>query len=380
MKQHDSQPDRRVKSVLAKQCSAVWRLLYDGGWELVHVSSGTDLGQTSQIAELFASICIGQLTPGTTVTARFGDDMIIAKVDEYGVLVSMKERGGNPIMIKTAMARLETRSRRTEQTQHTARTGAAGPDEVVGEVGGEVSGAPTRSSRSTRSARTSQAPAQPHEVEAPGDLDEARPENFSRPPTRTVSLTAEDSASAESARSQRIPSLRDIELISFEDDSSSDLDAEAASVATPSRGDEFAREDSLAFEIVFTAEDDSEASVAPMPSADFRPGCTWDEVGEFFETVMTASSDYLGRAVCANYWSQAMTSYSALEGCITFGALGRISIQKGSKDVTPKEAEALTRVIEDWKERASRAIGDVEASLPQLELQPWRTAHIREKL
>lgn len=457
MEHQTTAPDPRIKSVLARQCSAVWRLLSDGRWEIVHVTAGTDIGQVAQIAELFASICVGQLAPGATVTARFGEDMIIAQVDEHGVLVSMKERGGNPLMIKTAMSRLETRSRRNEETHHTAKTaaGTAGsrsrrssrskgsqphdgprrsaeldemssasstPDvptdvpadvsiDVPTDVPTDVAAVHRDEEQVATSEPTPAAPAGPTSSDAGGDetlgqssaemadeLGSPRVETPepARPSDRQVetpepSLVADESLTRSSRASTRSArAAREIDLVAFDDSVSESSDSAAAeSVAVRSRGTSgseadtdrggFDRENSLAFEIVFAEEDESAVEVPSIASSQFVAECSWADVETYFEEAMKSAADYLGRAVSANYWSEAVSHYSTIEGRISFGALGRISVAKPKLTVSPKEAEALSRAVDDWKSRAARAIGDIDRTLPQLDVQPWRTAHSREE-
>ncbi len=341
-----------MRSVLEKQCSAVWRLTDAGVWETVHVAPAAEIGPLAQIAELFASICLAQLRVGATVTARFAEDMIIAAVDEEGVLVALRERGGNPIMIKTAMSRLETRSRRGEGSTMSARREQPAASVTVEPVAAEA--VPTT--------------------------------DFDRPPSRPRSP-----APPPEVRS-RTPRVEHDDLVSFEEPSSGDWSEPESSPNAPSEPAAFSSapaappvedslaEPSLSFDIVFTDQEEEVSSVAVIASDEFRAGCTWDDVADYFAEVLAASMELLGRSVTANYWRQAIDGLSALDGRIKLDPLGRVSIGRPGEEVTPREAEALSRAVEQWKSRAERALGDVEDAIPGLSLMPWRAVNYREEV
>jgi hypothetical protein len=384
-----------MKSVLEKQCSAVWRLRADGAWEPIHLAVGVEIGPAAQIAELFASICVTQLAPGTTVTARFGEDMIIAAVDDEGVLVSLKERGGNPIMVKTAMSRIETRSRRGLSSTRSARAHSA-PRSAEPAAPAPGRHVPERAQLDPFA--TEIQVADPSESDAVPTLDFERdgsdarasaptPEVAHRPPTDDL-ISFEDPSSGDWGET---PDTGVVFEEEFSEPAHAQKVAPASAVkptstrsALGTRSSRSSRapagNDGLAFEIVFTDDDQEESSVVSMESARFQAGCTWDDVADYITEMMREAANHLGRSVTANYWREAINEFSALDNRVSIGALGRISIGEPTAEVTPREAEALSRTVDAWKQRASRAIGDVDVVIPAINLMPWTTVTSREEV
>lgn len=101
---------------MARHFEAVWRLTNQGEW--VEVQRGEAGAQAmSGTLELFASMCAESWGEGAEVTARVGGKTLIARRDERGVLVGLAQAAANPVMIRTAMSRLEQTSMRMTQSQ-----------------------------------------------------------------------------------------------------------------------------------------------------------------------------------------------------------------------------------------------------------------------
>ena len=101
---------------MARHFEAVWRLTAQGEW--VEVQRGSEAAQgMSGTLELFASMCAESWGEGAEVTARVGERTLIARRDERGVLVGLAQAAANPVMIRTAMSRIEHTSMRMTQSQ-----------------------------------------------------------------------------------------------------------------------------------------------------------------------------------------------------------------------------------------------------------------------
>jgi hypothetical protein len=98
---------------MARHFEAVWRLTHSGEWIEVQASSSSRTSAIAQIIELFASMCAETWTQGAEITARVGERTVMARCDERGVLIGLHAAQANPMMIRTAMSRIEQTSMRT---------------------------------------------------------------------------------------------------------------------------------------------------------------------------------------------------------------------------------------------------------------------------
>ena len=96
----------------AYQFQAIWRLTPDGLWRAIHDEADARVMALATVGELMATMCAQRLERGAEVTARFGQDMLLARVDDQGVLVGLHHARANPLMVRTAMSRMEQTSTR----------------------------------------------------------------------------------------------------------------------------------------------------------------------------------------------------------------------------------------------------------------------------
>lgn len=111
------------------QFQAIWRLTTQGEWRTVY-DEAQELRSIGfiQASEILATLCAQRLQEGSELTARFGQEMMLARVDDQGVLVGLHHAQANPLMVRTAMSRMEqtsyrgspaaTTSLRGQQPQH----------------------------------------------------------------------------------------------------------------------------------------------------------------------------------------------------------------------------------------------------------------------
>lgn len=111
------------------QFQAIWRLTTQGEWRTVYdeAQEQRSIGFI-QASEILATLCAQRLQEGSELTARFGQEMMLARVDDQGVLVGLHHAQANPLMVRTAMSRMEqtsyrgspaaTTSLRGQQPQH----------------------------------------------------------------------------------------------------------------------------------------------------------------------------------------------------------------------------------------------------------------------
>lgn len=95
------------------QFQAIWRLTTQGEWRTVY-DEAQDARSVSfiQASEILATLCAQRLEEGSELTARFGQEMMLARVDDQGVLVGLHHAQANPLMVRTAMSRMEQTSYR----------------------------------------------------------------------------------------------------------------------------------------------------------------------------------------------------------------------------------------------------------------------------
>lgn len=99
-----------------RQFEAVWRLDEAGQWSAIYRGERDASPQAEQTSELFAALCLERLEPGVELTARQDDQLWIARRDPHSVLIAMHHEAANPLMIRTAMKRLEETSARHDAT------------------------------------------------------------------------------------------------------------------------------------------------------------------------------------------------------------------------------------------------------------------------
>lgn len=117
------------------QFQAIWRLTTQGEWRTVYDEAQEQRSLSFiQASEILATLCAQRLQEGSELTARFGQEMMLARVDDQGVLVGLHHAQANPLMVRTAMSRMEqtsyrgapaaATSLRVQPTQHQPAPGA----------------------------------------------------------------------------------------------------------------------------------------------------------------------------------------------------------------------------------------------------------------
>lgn len=100
---------------MTRHFEAVWRLTPEGDWMEVQRAAPA-ASALAQVVELFASMCAESFEMGAEIVARVGERTLIARRDERGVLVGLHGAQANPMMIRTAMSRIEQTSIRANES------------------------------------------------------------------------------------------------------------------------------------------------------------------------------------------------------------------------------------------------------------------------
>jgi hypothetical protein len=316
-----------LERTLRDQCSAVWRLGHGGEWSCVYRQDVEGLAEVEGFAEFFSSMVSPRLERGAEVTAKMGDWMVMAVVDEDGVLVGVRNKLGNPVTIRTAMNMIESRSQRGA---HMKPTPAPRNGKVV-DLGSASDAAPLRRSQRLNSPPT-------------GEI-------LPDPLSSSWSVT---SARHASEHLREVPRTALPEPPSLEDDS-----------------------EGFAFEIVFQ----DEVSEVEVPvgvgddvtvAADERAVCAWGDVVAHLSLLTEQIRPHIGARVALNYWRDALGPRTDLADYILVDtARARLRAASPSAQIEPPHRDALTWAQEQWVARCALVVPDVEEVLTTLGSTPW---------
>ena len=317
-----------LERTLRDQCSAVWRLDNRGEWSCVYRQDVEGLSEVEGFAEFFSSMVSPRLERGAEVTAKMGDWMVMAVVDEHGVLVGVRNKQGNPVTIRTAMNMIESRSQR----------------------GGFAEPEPTR-------------PRQGKIVDLGSASDAAplrRSQRLNSPPTGEILPDPLSSSWSVSSARHASEHLREVPRPALPDPPSLEDDSEG-----------------FAFEIVFqdeVSEVEEQVGVGDdvTVAADEHAVCAWGDVVAHLSLLTEQIRPHLGARVALNYWRDALKPRADLADYILVDiARARLRAASPSAQIEAPHRDALTWAQEQWVARCALVVPNVEEVLTTLGATPW---------
>lgn len=322
-----------LRHVLRDQCSALWRLDARGDWRCLYRDEVEGLTHVEGFVEFFASMCRPRLSVGAEVTAKLGDWMVLAVVDEQGILIGARNKLGNPITIRTAMSMIESRSQAPSHQPDAARAAA------------QVS---------------SYLPSRAHVREA---MRQAAPAAASSDISWAVS---EPSTGSFFGEHHDTPGLIHDEVTRpeyIDGYVAQELDEES---------------DAFSFDIVFQEESSvvEEIELADATISLSAPmGCSWQDACDHLEALSERMRAEIGRRVALNYWRDLLEEDDALRDHVSIDmARGRIKATSPGAEVRAEQRARLDEIRARWIERCALVVPHVADLLAQTSIAPWKNA------
>lgn len=342
---------------LKKQCTGVWRLQTDGSWRCIWRKEATDITELEGTVELFASMCRDRLEPGAEITAKMGAWMLMAQVDDDGILIGVRDQIGNPITIRTAMNMIEARSQ--------------GPAPRA-DVRASTLESPAIDSRLGIQSTHNSSTGHTHDsLDADiRTLPDAMFDTFSGGPH---AAEERPKALAPSA----VPTPEDLEEVD-----------EFFVEEIPGAGLAQEESEGFSFEITFHDEpaddvwEDAHAA-AEVSAADMaaQEPCRWRDVCAHVLLIVEQVNGLIGRRVAMNYWRRLIEDAPALCEAIHVDAARCHISPAAPHEILPAEAiEQMDRALTDWLARCSMVAHGVHDLVAALGPAPWEVAMLTESL